>query len=393
MNPKSYLYRLFWIRLSTQGRSSLVVLCLLLLSTRLSAQIRPIHGTVVSQLSGEKIAFVSLSWKKAGTGCVSDSVGGFIIYPRYAEDTLIVSHVGYNELSLPVHAGRDHGPLIVELTEKGGTEVLVNKKYNRGLLWWRKIVLHKASNDPRQFSSFSCDLYKKMEMDLTNITKEAFMKVKLLKPFQFLTSYMDSVSENKSFLPVFMKETISKCWYKTNPDEKKEEILAFRTSGMKNEVVLHFIDGLKQEIDVYDNSIILFGKEFISPLSDDASRYYNFKAADTQYISGRRFLHLFFTPKRAGENNFSGDCWIDNSTWAVSVVQLKVSSTANINYVNRLNIKQEFERTADSSWVFSKNQFVAEVAPLSKNKIAFIIRQTSIYQHVNTIINDSALLL
>ncbi|HEY4966757.1 MAG TPA: DUF5686 family protein, partial [Puia sp.] len=303
------------------------------------------------------------------------------------------THVGYNELSLPVHAGRDRGPLIVELTEKGGTEVLVNKKYNRALLWWRKIVLHKASNDPRQFSSFSCDLYKKMEMDLTNITKEAFMKVKLLKPFQFLTSYMDSVSENKSFLPVFMKETISKCWYKTNPDEKKEEILAFRTSGMKNEVVLHFIDGLKQEIDVYDNSIILFRKEFISPLSDDASRYYNFKAADTQYISGRRFLHLFFTPKRAGENNFSGDCWIDNSTWAVSVVQLKVSSTSNINYVNRLNIKQEFERTADSSWVFSKNQFVAEVAPLSKNKIAFIIRQTSIYRHVNTITNDSALLL
>ncbi|HEY4966450.1 MAG TPA: hypothetical protein VII28_08625, partial [Puia sp.] len=76
MNPKSYLYRLFWIRLSTRRRNSLIVLCLLLLSTRLSAQIRPIHGTVVSQLSGEKMAFASLSWKKAGTGCVSDSIGG-----------------------------------------------------------------------------------------------------------------------------------------------------------------------------------------------------------------------------------------------------------------------------------------------------------------------------
>ncbi len=135
--------------------------------------------------------------------------------------------------------------------------------------------------------------------------------------------------------------------------------------------------------------LFYFGKEFISPLSDDAATYYNFKAADTQYIKGRRFLHLFFSPKRAGENNFSGDCWIDYTTWAVSVIQLKISSTANINYVNRLNIKQEFEITADSSWVFSRNQFVAEVAPLSKNAIAFIVRQTSIYQHVNTRINDS----
>ena len=35
---------------------------------------------------------------------------------------------------------------------------------------------------------------------------------------------MDSVSENKNFFPVFMKETMSKCWFRTNPDEKREEI-------------------------------------------------------------------------------------------------------------------------------------------------------------------------
>ncbi len=63
---------------------------------------------------------------------------------------------------------------------------------------------------------------------------------------------------------------------------------------MKNEVVLHFIDGLKQEIDVYENSLILFGKEFISPLSDDAASYYNFKAADTQYINGQMFSSFVF---------------------------------------------------------------------------------------------------
>jgi len=393
MNPKSHIYRQIWISSINRSRSCFIILCFLSLSAGMSAQNRPIHGTVVGQLTGEKISFASILWKKAGSGCVSDSAGGFILNVHYSEDTLIVSHVGYDPVSLPFHAGRDSRTMVVTLSEKGATEVLVNKKYNRGLLWWKKIVQHKATNDPRQFRNFSCDLYKKMEMDLTNITKEGFRKVKLLKPFQFLTAYMDSVSENKSFLPVFMKETISKCWFRTNPDEKKEEIIAFRTSGMKNEVVLHFIDGLKQEIDVYDNSIILFGKEFISPLSDDATSYYNYKAADTQYINGQWFLHLFFSPKQAGENNFSGDCWIDYSTWAVSIIQLKISSTANINYVNRLNIKQEFERTSDGRWVFSRNQFVAEVAPLSKNKIAFIVRQTSIYQHVNIQGNDSTVVI
>jgi hypothetical protein len=93
---------------------------------------------------------------------------------------------------------------------------------------------------------------------------------------------------------------------------------------------------------------------------------------------------LFFSPRRQGENSFSGDCWIHYSTWAVSGISLTVSSTANINYVNKLEIKEEFVRVRDSVWVFSKNQFVAEIAPITKNKIAFIVRQTSFFQNVKT---------
>ncbi len=272
MNPGTPAFHLIRIHSKTRSRHGILTLIFLSLSACLTAQIRPIHGTVISKISGEKIPFASLFWKIAETGCVSDSAGGFTLYPRYAEDSLIVSHVGYITIILPFHAG-SNGHLVVELSEKKAGDILVYKKYDRGLLWWKKVVLHKPTNDPRQSRDFSCDLYKKMEIDLTNITKEGFRKIKLLKPFQFLTAYMDSVSDNKSFLPVFMKETMSAYWFRTNPDKKLEEIYAFKTSGMKNEMVLHFIDGLKQEIDVYDNSIILFGKEFISPLSDDAANY------------------------------------------------------------------------------------------------------------------------
>ncbi len=350
--------------------------------TGLFAQTKPILGSVISRVSGEKISFASVSWKKAGFGMVTDTAGGFSLSPRYALDTLIVSHVGYNTIYLPIHRGQEYGSLILRLTEKTTSEVVVNKKYNRGLLWWKKIVQHKARNNPYQFRDFSCDRYTKLEMDLTNITKEGFEKIKLLKPFRFLLENMDSVSEKKEFLPVFLMEKISKFWLRNNPSEKKELVEACRTSGIKNEVVLHFIDGLNQGIDVYENSLILFGKEFISPLSDDASSYYNFKAADTMYINGQRFIHLFFSPSRQGENGFSGDCWIHYSTWAISTITLEISPTANINYVNRLLIKQEFAQLKDSIWVFSKNHFVAEIAPLTKNKIAVIARQTSIFQHV-----------
>src|SRR5450755_3684393 len=262
-----FLYHLNRSSSSTWRRIFSSAIIILSLVTDLTAQNKPIHGSVVSLLSGEKLAFASISWKKAGYGRMSDSVGGFTVYPHFAQDKLIVSHVGYNTLFFPITQNQDYGLLLLELTDKKTNEVVVNKKYNRGLFWWKKIVRYKAVNDPYLFRDFSCDLYKKMEMDLTNITKDGFEKIKLLKPFQFALANMDSVSENKSFLPVFMKETISKYWLRNNPHEMKEEIESFRTSGIKNEVVLHFIDGLSQGIDVYDNSLILFGKEFISPLS------------------------------------------------------------------------------------------------------------------------------
>ena len=384
MSPAIFLYYLIRI-LSTRlcVKCSLVIFILLSV-TSLSAQMKPIQGEVMSQVTGEKITFASLIWKKAGTGCVSDSTGHFTLYPHFRLDTLIVSRVGYQTLSLPFDAAQDHSMIHLEMTEKKSDEVLVNRKYNRGLMWWKKIVQHKAVNDPRHLPACSFDLYKKMEMDLTNITPEGFKKIKLLKSFKFLLTYMDSISEDKNFLPVYMKETLSACWFRNDPAEKREDIQAYQSSGLKNEVILHFLEGLKQEIDVYENSLILFGREFISPLSEDARSYYNFKAADTQYINGQCYLHLFFSPKRSGENNFSGDCWIHRASWAVSSINLKISSTADINYVNRLDIRQEFARTNDSVWVFYKNQFVSEVAPLTKNKLAFIVRQTSITSHVNT---------
>jgi len=357
-------------------------ICFMFLVNGALAQNKPVHGTVVSEETGEKIAFASLTWKKAGSGKLADSTGSFSIFSHYKDDTLIVSHVGYNSLFLPVSVIRDTGLLLFRLSEKKSTEVVVNKKYSRGLFWWKKIVQHKSHNDPFQFRDFSCELYKKMEMDLTNITKEGFEKIKLLKPFRFLLENMDSVSESKEFLPVFMMEKISRFWLQNNPQEKSEQVEAYRTSGINNEVVLHFLEGLNQGVDVYSNSLILFGKEFISPLSDDASSYYNFKAADTQYIDGQRYLHLFFSPKHQGENGFTGDCWIHHATWAISGITLEISTTANINYVNKLVIKQDFTRLNDSAWVFSKNHFVAEIAPLTKNKIAIIARQTSIFRHV-----------
>lgn len=372
-----------FLMLSRIGRHRrlLLLLCFCGNLTRLQAQTGHLHGIVTNSVAKEKIALASVSWKNGRKGGVTDSTGHFSIPRSNVPDTLIITCVGFTRMAIAINPG-DTATLNIELSPKQVEAVLVKAKYNKGLFWWRKIVRHKPENDPYKFNSFSCSLYKKLELDLNNVTHNGFEKVRLLRPFGFLAENIDSVSDRRPFLPVFLKESLSNYYSSTHPGKKREEIIAVRNSGIKNEAVLHFLAGFEQRINVYDNYITLFGKEFISPLSSAGDAHYDYKAADTQYIDSQRYLHLFFSPKRPGENTFSGDCWIHQPTWAISSIDLDISSTADINFVNRLAIRQEFARQSDSSWMVQRDQFVAEISPLQKDKLSLIARQTRLYRQV-----------
>jgi len=340
----------------------------------------PIQGWVTDSASKEKIILASVAWKTSGKGCITDSNGHFSLHRSNHPDTLIISCVGYSPVTIAVGPAFT-GELHVELTQKQADKVLVMARYSRGALWWKKLVQYKAANDVNRTGAFSCDLYKKLELDLNNITRNSFEKRKLLRSFTFLADNIDTLSGNRPFLPVFVKETLAKFYYSARPRRTREEIAAVQTSGVKNEGVLHLIDGFDQRIDVYSNYITLFGKEFISPLSDFGDAHYVYKGADTQYIDNQRYLHLFFSPKHPGENTFSGDCWIHQGSWAISRIQLEIGATANINFVNRLTIHQDFFRQGNK-WLYARDQSVAEIAPLKKDRLSLIARQTRIYQSV-----------
>ncbi|HVW62248.1 MAG TPA: DUF5686 family protein, partial [Puia sp.] len=350
----------------------------------LLAQRTVVRGTVTNRFTKERIPFASVSWKKAGRGIISDSAGNFTIQAiRHGSDTLLISSVGFQTLALPLTLSKDTTEITVfmENTRDAG-EVIVKSKYNRGLLWWRKIVANKPVNNPYKQESYSYELYNKVEIDIDNFSRKKFEQYKLLKPFGFILDNIDSVSEDKPFLPVFITESISDCYFATSPVREREEIKAIKTNGIKNESVMQYLGGLNQRINSYDNYMTLFGKEFISPLSSVGDRYYDYRGADTQYIAGERYLHLLFTPKREGENTFSGDCWVHHASWGIKKITLNMSSTASINFVNRLSVIQEFSRRSDSSWVFTKDKFVAELSPLKRDKLAFIARKTSLYNNI-----------
>ncbi|BAV08070.1 CarboxypepD_reg-like domain-containing protein [Filimonas lacunae] len=349
------------------------------------AQQTPISGVVIHGFTKDPVTFASVHWKIGGFGNITDSIGRFTIKPSlFKSDTLLITFVGYKEVKIALQTLLQHKEeLIVSMEtapEKEGA--VVKTKFNKGLRWWKALVAHKKENAPTHYSSYYCELYNKLEIDISNLKKEQFDKHKLLKPMSFVWNDVDSTSEAKPFLPVFLTETLSDYYSSPHPDKQREEIKAIHTSGIKNESVMEYLGGMSQKVNTYSDYITLFGKEFISPASSVGDKYYNYKGADTQVINGEKYFHLLFSPRQEGENVFSGDCWLHSTSWALYRISLEASATANINFVTRLNISQEFTRLNEQQWVVAKDKFIVALSPFSKDKLSFIGRKSSTYRKV-----------
>ncbi|MCW3088827.1 MAG: hypothetical protein JWQ78_2213 [Sediminibacterium sp.] len=351
-----------------------------------------VRGKVLNNFTKEPVPFASIYWKRAGVGGITDSLGNFnLAFSRHPIDTLVVSYVGFSNVMRIMRRGKDTAALMLMLNEVKQTNgVEVRSKFNKGLRWWKAVVANKLKNNPYQYESYAYELYNKIEIDINNIKRDYFDK-KLLKPFAFILDNIDSVSDKTPFLPVYLTESLSDYYYSTNPSKAREEIKAAKVRGIKNESILQFIGGMSQKVNMYEDYINILGKEFISPLSAVGDKFYNYRGADTQYIGGERYLHLFFTPKNEGENSFSGDCWIHGKNWGIRKINLSISSTANINYVNRLSIAQEFNVLSDTSWMFGKDKFIVDFSPLGKEKTSFIARKSSTYKNIR--INEPSILI
>lgn len=364
---------------------------LLLLSVWGLGQTKHLKGYVRDSHSEERIPFASIQFKHTTQGRLSDSAGDFSFHlSRWPSDTLLITYVGFEDREIVLDTSKNTIELVVNLERGRKTgEVIVKSKIGRGLILWRKIVKNKPRNDRRRFSNFSYELYNKLEADLNNVNKEKLSKW-TPGSLRFIYDNIDSVSEEKPILPIYLTETISDYYYQKSPKKYREEIKGSKMTGVNNESVAKLMGGMYQNVNVYDNFIPVFDKQYVSPISDNGDAFYNFRVPDTQYIGGRRFFHFLFTPKHKGENTFIGDAWIADSTFAVQKMNMRLSEEANINYVKKLSLVQEYSLINDSVWFLSKDKFVADFVLIGKKTISFVGRKTTTYKDVK--INDSSVL-
>lgn len=370
------------------SRSGGTIVCLMLmlgLCVSGFSQSKILRGFVRDDHSDESIPFATVSFSGTRNAKLCDSAGRFkFTLSKWPSDTLVVSYAGFEDSKILIDIRKDTIDLEVRMQRKRQVEgVVVKSKLGRGLILWRKIVKNKDNNDRRKFNSFGYELYNKMEVDLNNVNAEKMQKGFLPpKPFKFILNNIDTVSEEKPILPIYLIETISDYYVEQNPHRTREVVKASKSIGLKNESVTKFLGGTYQNINVYKNFIPVFDKDFVSPISDDGDLYYTYKVPDTQYVAGRRFFHLVFQPKRKGSNTFYGDAWIADSSFAVQKMNLQIGTESNINFIEKLSLVQEYQLIKDSIWFLSKDKFIANIRLTGANALSFIGRKTTTYDQI-----------
>jgi hypothetical protein len=367
----------------------LFALCFVVLSP-VFGQTRRLSGTVRDAHSDEPVPFASVAFRNSTAGNLTDSSGHFSFrFDQWPSDSMVITCVGYQPIYFVIDKSKDS--ILVDLLMERGTfteGVTVKVKVNKGLLLWRKIVEHKPANDRYRFSNFSYELYNKLELDIKNINFGKIAKFKPLRPVGDLINQNVDSSAGVKFLPTYLTEAISDYYYQKKPLKRREIIKAANTNGVKNESIIKFLGGMDQNINIYNNFIPVFNKQFVSPASDNGDLYYNYRVTDTQQVSNQRYYHLVFTPRRNGTNTFEGDCWVHAGTFAVQKMNLRLGRDANINFVDNLSLIQEYKLINDSTWFLAKDKFVADMSPIGRGSPGFIGRKTTTYR--NIVVNDTS---
>jgi hypothetical protein len=346
----------------------------------LISQVTKIMGKVIDIKTQEPIPFVTIAFKGGQIGTSTDFNGEYSIEVKKLGDSLFATCLGYTPSSKKIIKNKfqvinfELAP--VSMTMK---EVVIKPGVNPAEIILRKIIENKKFNNKEKLDYYEYEVYNKIQFDANNIS-DKLERMKLLKQFKFIFDYVDTSTVNgKAYLPVFISEVLSDYYYRKSPKSSKEIIKAARTSGVTNKSIAQFLGTWYLDINIYDNFINLFDKNFVSPTANFGLGFYKYYLIDSAFIGNQWCYKIMFKPRRKQELTFTGDMWVHDTTFAVRKVNLRIAEDANIDFINDLVCSQDYEFINKQYWMLTKENFTVDANVLQKSK-----RVIGVYGHKST---------
>jgi hypothetical protein len=350
----------------------LLIFCIPLFTYSLSDKTIYIKGLVIDSESNDPLPAVSVALSNEDKLFKTDKLGLFSIPLDSMELTraqLKISSLGYETKMIKL--ANTENDLIVKLNPRAQSlsEIIVRgRKYqnknNPAVALIDLVIANKKKNRMEAIGYYDTQKYEKIQFALTDITLQ-FKQNRIFKNFQFMFIESDSTgSKGGEMMPIFMKETLSKIYYRKSPRSLKERIHSNKMvefENLDNKGLEANIQYMYQDIDIYENNITLLTNQFLSPIAPTAPSFYRYYIMDTIQSGGEKYTKLFFGARNKQDMLFQGYLFIAmDGTYSIKGIELSVNKNINLNWVKDVKIIQQFEKAGNKGLMLTSEQSIMD---------------------------------
>ena len=371
-----------WVRpqtseayLNMKGIRLFVLIYTLLLGMAIHAQQSlQITGVITDEETGDSISFASIVYKGHNISTVANVFGQYTI-PRQEGWNITVSAVGYKSRIIPINS-RTRRKLNITLkpARQELAEVTVKSRRNRysrkdnpAVELMRRVVAAKKKTDLSNNDYYRYNKYEKLTLALNDLTPQQLESPFFTKKPWLLNQVEVNPYTNKLVLPVSVDETVSQKFYRKSPKDEKNIIQGQTSTGINDyfqtgDIINTVVKDVFTNVDLYQDDIRILQRPFTSPMSEKGISFYRYYIEDTLAIGQDSCIHLAFVPNNMQDMGFRGDLYIlKDSTLHLRRCQLSIPKQSNVNFVESLQVLQEYEKLPDGQWVLTTDDMITEL--------------------------------
>ncbi len=361
----------------------------ILLAISAGARAQKITGVVIDAATKDTILYPSATYRGHHVMVSGNAMGEYSI-ERHEGWQLTFSAVGYKPRTVTIST-KTPSKLDIRLqpdTKQLGEVVVKSKrgKYSRknnpAVELMKRVIAAKKRTDLENHDYYQYTKYQKLTTAVNDITQGDIDSGFVAKRKWLLDQVETSPYTGKLILPISVDETVTQHLYRKNPKSEKDIIQGQSSTGVNQifqtgDILTTTIKDVFTDVDIYDDQVRLLQYPFTSPIGKDAISFYRFYIEDTVYVDHDLCYHLQFIPNNQQDFGFRGELYIlADSSLHVKRCNLTIPKRSDVNFVENLQVRQEYRKLDNGEWALSVDDMIAELK-LSKFLTKFVVMRTT----------------
>lgn len=291
----------------------------------------------------ETLPFASITIKGKNTGTSANQEGQYSLKLSKGTYTLVFQYIGYKSKELSVELDKNtHLDVELQLDGISLNEITIVAGEDPAYPIMREAI-KKREYYLSQVKTYSCQTYVKGMQRLKSIPEQLRKLVQMQSGEKLDSSQLGIL---------YLSESESR-YYFAYPNQQKEILFSSKMSGASQGFSFNQFNQMRFEFN--ENLVNIKGlaeRPIVSPLHHNATWYYKFRLMGSFEEDGRLTHKIYIKPKQASNPCFEGVIYVQDQSWRLSGLDLMLTKTQKIKFLDTLHLRQIFAPVSgDSIWL------------------------------------------